>query len=248
VSIPLEEKRQVHYGSLLSQKLVNPPTFRILQNSGAIFLGFIGILAVTTNDLVAQEPAPAPAQPAQPPAQAPAQAPSASATPAPPKAPPADWEPRQAGEISMTAPFPFEDGPDVLLKAPEKVRDTLVSVKTYKAGGPKWGFQVSVTALIYKPGVPVDIDKAIKDMTDKMTAFLGAQDHRFIISPSKVSGVEARQSQFHGTARNGRPAYAAMVVMQQGEKLWEVQTLSVNEAVVQDLARVMASISIETAP
>jgi hypothetical protein len=236
----------------LPQKFVHLPIFRVLQNSGILFLCFIGILAVTAMDLAAQEPAPAPAQPAQPsaqtPAQAPAQTPPASVAPAPPGAPAADWERREAGEILLDAPFPFEDGPDVLPKAPEKVRDTLVSVKTYKAGGQKWGFQVSITALIYKPGVPVDIDKAIKAMTDKLAAFLGDQDHKLVIAATKISGVEARHSQFHGTGHNGRPIYAVLMVMQQGQKLWEVQTIAVNEAVVPDLARVMASIGIERAP
>jgi len=148
----------------------------------------------------------------------------------------------------MEAPFPIEDGPDVLPGTPEKVRNTIVSVKTFKAGGPKQGFQISVTTIIYKPGVPVDIDEATKGVTAKITAFIGDAYHKFTIAPTKVSGLDARHSEFHGTARNGRPFYAALAVVQQGQKLWQVQALSMNEAVVPDLARIMASIAIEPAP
>ena len=230
-------------------KLVNPPTFRILQNSGVILLVFIGILAVTAHDLVAEEPAPAPAPPAPPsapaPTQAPTQAPSASAAPNPTAAPAAAWEKRHAGDVAMESPYPIEDGPDSLARAPERVRSTLVSVKTYKTGGPKRGFEVSVTAVTYRPGVPVNIDEAIKSVTDKILARVGNPDHKFIIQPVKISGFEARQSQFHGTVLNDKPFYAALAVVQDGQTLWQVQAICVNEAVVQDAARIMNSIAIE---
>jgi len=148
----------------------------------------------------------------------------------------------------MVTPFPFVEGPDVFSRAPEKVRDTLVSVKTFKAGSPKEGFQISVTTIIYKPGVPVDIEEASKGVTAKIAAFIGDQDHKFTVAPTKVSGLEARHSEFHGTARNGRPFYAALVVVEQGQKLWQVQALCMNEDIVPDLARVMASITIEPEP
>ena len=155
---------------------------------------------------------------------------------------------RHAGDVAFESPFPIEEGPDVLPGAPEKVRNTVVSVKTFKAGGPGQGFQVSVTTIVYKPGVPLNIDDAIHGVTNKITAFIGDQDHKFLIAPTKVSGLEARHSEFHGMAANGRPFYAALVVVEQGQKLWQVQAVSMVEEVVPDLARVMASLTIDASP
>jgi len=147
----------------------------------------------------------------------------------------------------MESPFPFEDGPDVFARAPESVRDTLVSVKTYKAGGPKQGFEISITAIVYKPSVPVNIDEAIKSVTSKIMARFGHPDQNFIIQPTKISGFEARQSQYRGTVLNDKPFYAALAVAQDGQTLWQVQAICVNEAVVQDVARIMNSVVIEPA-
>jgi hypothetical protein len=155
---------------------------------------------------------------------------------------------RHTGEVAIEAPFAIADGPDVLSSAPEKLRNTLTSVKTFKAGGPKQGFLFTITSITYKAGVPVDIDEAIGDVTTKLTAFIGNQAHKFNIAPTKVSGLDARHAEYHGTAANGRPFYVAFVAAQQGQKLWEVQTICLNEAIVRDLARVMASITIEPAP
>jgi hypothetical protein len=198
-------------------------------------------MALPARPLIAEEPAQPPAQPAAPP-------PAQSAPPDQSKTPASAWETRHAGDVAMNSPYPIEDGPDVFPTTPEKVRSTLVSVKTYKAGGPKQGFQISVTIIVYKPGVPVDVDEAVKGVTNKITASIGDPDHKFIIQPTKLSGLDARQSQFHGTVHNGLPFYAALVVAQQGQKLWQVQAVCMNETVVQDLARVMNSITITPEP
>jgi hypothetical protein len=238
VSIVLEERLDRLYPR--SSKLVNPPISRALKKRGAILLGFLGIMALPLDELIAQ-------QPAKPPALPPPQPPARSATPNPATAS-ETWETRHAGDLTMEAPFPIEDGPDLLPRTPEKVRSTLVSIKTFKAGSPKQGFQISVTTILYKPGVPVQIDEAIKRVTAKLTELIGDTEHKFIIAPTKVSGLDARYSEFHGTAHNGRPFYAAFAVAQEGQKIWEVEALSANEAMAPDLARIMASITIDPAP
>jgi hypothetical protein len=212
---------------------VNPPTFRALPNRAVILLGLLGIMTLSVDELIAQQPAQtSPQSPAPNPAE-----PSAST-----------WETRHAGDVAFEAPFIVEDGPDILPGAPEKVRNTVVSVKTFKAGSPKQGFQISVTTIIYKPGVPVDLDEAIRGVAAKLAAILGDSKNKLPIAPAKVSGLDSRHSVFHGTLPNGRPFYAALAVVQQGQKLWQVQAISMNEAVVPDLARVMASITINPAP
>jgi hypothetical protein len=113
-------------------------------------------MTLPADDLIAQEPAPLPAQqPVQPPTQPPAQSPAPNSA----KGPTATWEMRHTGEVAIEAPFAIADGPDVLSSAPEKLRNTLTSVKTFKAGGPKQGFLFTITSITYKAGVPVDIDQ-----------------------------------------------------------------------------------------
>jgi hypothetical protein len=212
---------------------VNPPTFRLLTNCRVVLLGFMGLIALPVDELIAQQPAQQPAAPAEPDSAKPAAA---------------TWETRHAGEIAVEAPFPIEDGPDVLPRAPENVRNALVSVKTFRTGGSKQGFQITFTCLTYKAGVPVDIDKAIEALTAKLSALAGDLPHKIPIEPVKVSGLDARHSGFHGTDANAHPFYGSLVVVQQGQKLWEIQALCVNEAAVPDLARIMGSITVEPAP
>jgi hypothetical protein len=216
-----------------SPKHVNQPTFRALSIRGVILLGLLGIVTLSIDESSAQ-------QPVQPPAQ--------SATTDPAKSSAAAWEKRHAEGIAIDSPFPMEEGPDVLQGAPEKIRDTLASVKTFKSGSDKEGFRISVTIIVYKPGVPVDLETATKSVTERIKAFSGDKDDNFVITPAKISGLDARESQFHGTALNGKPFYAALTVVQQGQKLWQVQAVSMNEAAVPNLVRAMNSITIEPAP
>jgi hypothetical protein len=199
-------------------------------NRGIVLLSLLGIMLLAAAELPAQEPAPPlPQSPAPPSARTPAET----------------WAPRHAGELTVEAPFAIQEGPDVLSKAPEKLRDTLLSVKTYKSGGSNQGFLFTVTNITYKPDVPVDIDEAVKDVTTKMSAFVGDQTRKIIVAPTKVSGLDARHAEFHGMAANGRPFYIAFVAVQRGQKLWEVQAMTPNEAAVATLGRVMASVTIE---
>jgi hypothetical protein len=195
---------------------------------------------LSVNQLIAQQSPQTPAPPAPPAAQT---APSFPAQPFRTK-----WEVRHAGDVTLEAPFAVEDGPDVFAQAPEKLRQTLVSVKTFTAGSPKQGFRFTITTIIYKPGVPVDLDAALKDVTSNMKAAIGNPTQKLTSGAIKISGLDARHAEYHGVSSKGLPIYIALLMVQRGEKLWQVQTLCMNESVVQDLARVMNSVTIEPAP
>ena len=166
---------------------------------------------------------------------------------APPAAPAGTWGQHELGDIQFEAPFELKDFGDVAASLPPEVREKIESMHSSMGGG-EGSFVVFVTSSTYKAGIALNLDGAVKGMINGAANKMGDANPQFTSTPVKISGLDARKGSYQRSLPDGRNIRIEFLAVGRGQTLWQVQALTMNEKLIPDMARVLASVAIKPAP
>jgi hypothetical protein len=109
--------------------------------------------------------------------------------------------------------------------------------------------RVAITRMKAKPGVPVSLDGATNGAMKGAIGSLnkapgGGANVQFTTTPLTIDGLPARKATYTGQAE-GNTAHIDGVFIQNGQKVWQVQVITVGDTSAADITRITDSVHIK---
>ena len=158
------------------------------------------------------------------------------------------WATRDLTDLTVETPYVVGPGPDVKASLPQQVRDSMEYFETLDTGDGT-NPRVMVSRMAGKPGIAMSLDGATNGAMNGGISSLGKAtgetvNPKFTTSSLKIDGLEARKASYTGQAK-GKSVHLDGVFVQKGQKVWQVQVITLGDSSAADIARIVDSVHIK---
>lgn len=157
----------------------------------------------------------------------------------------ADWKRREFQDLSFEAPFNFSIRRGMLDTVPKEAREVIQSFDCYQSTGDENKLHITVSRIVYSPEIEADIDRAVEGGMTAGANRIGDKKPDYTSDATTVGGLEARRTTYSGKLPQGKTIYMDALFAVESNKLWQVQTVYMEQSMKTAAARVLDSVEIQ---